>query len=144
MHDSASGQSLPDPDTDARTCAIRLQGIPLDQEKFLRVLASNALLTMGVFLQAHGMSTLRTAEIQFLGHVRNAILNGGLFAIGPGEIPLASFDGRTITESLNGKPVFAEGSANGFLAPTDAVALLSWVWSYLHQTQELVSGGDAG
>lgn len=144
IDDLTPGWSKPDPDTDAQTCATRLQGIPLDQEKFLRVLASNALLTMGVFLQAHGMSTLRTAEIQFLGHVRNAISNGGFFAVEPGEIPLASFDGRTITESLNGTPVFAEGSANGFLTPADAVALLSWLWSYLHQTQEFVSGGDAG
>ena len=144
MHDAARGQSLPHSGTDEQTCATRLQGIPLDQEKFLRVLASNALLTMGVLLQAHGMSTLRTAEIQFLGHVRNAILNGGLFAIEPGEIPLASFEGLTINESLNGKQVFAEGSGNGVLAPGHAVALLSWLRSHLHQTQEIVSGGDAG
>ncbi|GAC1412379.1 MAG: hypothetical protein NVSMB6_14250 [Burkholderiaceae bacterium] len=144
LHDSARDQSLPDLGMNAQVCATRLQGIPLDQEKFLCVLASNALLAIGMFLQAHSMSTLRTAEIQFLGHVRNAILNGGLFAVGPGEIPLASFDGRMINESLNGRPVFADSSANGFLAPADAVALLSWLWSYLHQTQELVSGGDAG
>jgi hypothetical protein len=108
------------------------------------ILVGNALLAVGMFLKENGISTTRTPEVQFLGHVCNAVINANAFRIEPGYVPGASFDGLIIDSSLDGARLFGDGTAEGFMEFGDAIALLQRLAQYLQGTQEFVSGGDAG
>src|SRR5450830_1361518 len=87
----------------------------------LRVLIGNALLAVEFYLKEHHIASSRTPQIQFLGHLCNAILNANTFRIDTGYIPGASFEGLVIDSTLDGKPVFGDGVAEGFLEFGDAV-----------------------
>jgi hypothetical protein len=117
---------------------------PLRRMHYQRVLVSNALLAVGFFLKEHGISATRTPEIQFLGHVCNAIVNANMFRIEAGYVPGASFDGLVIDSTLDGALLFGNGVTGGFMEFGDAVALLQWLAQYLRGMQDFVSGGDAG
>jgi hypothetical protein len=117
---------------------------PQQQATYLRVVISNALLAIGMFLKEHELASMRTPEIQFLDHVLDAILNANTFHIEPGYIPMATFDGLVIDSKLNGTPLFGDGITEGFMEFGDAVALLQWLVHYLHGERHFVSGGDAG
>lgn len=110
----------------------------------LRVVAGNALLAVGMFLRAHEMASMRTPEIQFLGHVCDAILNANRFTIDQGYMPIATFDGLVIDSTLDGTLLFGDGVDHGFLNFGDAVALLQWLARYLRGEKNFVTGGDAG
>ncbi|MNR76013.1 hypothetical protein D3C72_66660 [compost metagenome] len=117
---------------------------PLQKNTYLRVVISNALLSVGMFLKEHNLATMRTPEIQFLDHAMDAILNANTFKIEQGYIPMATFDGLVMDSSLNGTPLFGDGTHEGFMEFGDAVALLQWLAHYLHKEKHFVSGGDAG
>lgn len=117
---------------------------PLQKNTYLRVVISNALLSVGMFLKEHNLATMRTPEIQFLDHAMDAILNANTFKIEEGYIPMATFDGLVMDSALNGKPLFGDGTQEGFMEFGDAVALLQWLAHYLHKEKHFVSGGDAG
>jgi len=110
----------------------------------LRVLISNALLALNSFLKEYNIAASRTSQIQFLGHICNAIINANTFRINPGYIPGASFDGLEIDSTLDGVLLFGDGVTEGFMEFGDAVALIQWLAHHLRETQHLVSGGDAG
>ncbi|HEY1181406.1 MAG TPA: hypothetical protein VGE56_03815 [Rhodocyclaceae bacterium] len=114
------------------------------QAECLRVVVSNALLTVGMFMKEHDMLSMRTPEFQFLGHVVVAILNGNRFRVAPGYMPTASFDGLVIDASLDGMPLLGDGQTKGFIELGDAIALLQWLARYLRGEKNYVSGGDAG
>lgn len=114
------------------------------QSECLRVVVGNALLAVGMFMKEHDMLSMRTPEFQFLAHVVNAILHGNRFRIASGYMPVASFDGLVIDESLDGLPLFGEEQSRGFIELGDAVALLQWLARYLRGEMNYVSGGDAG
>jgi hypothetical protein len=117
---------------------------PSEKINFLRIVIGNALLAVGLFLKEHQMATLRIPEIQFLGHVVDAILNANTFDIRDDYIPIATFDDLVIDKSLNGTPLFGDGATQGFMEFGDAVALLKWLARYLRGERNFVSGGDAG
>ncbi|MBF8178748.1 hypothetical protein [Herminiimonas contaminans] len=129
---------------DFQTSNKTLHESPLEKATYLRVVISNALLSIGMFLKEHDLGSMRTPEIQFLDHVMDAILNANTFKIPQGYIPMATFDGLVIDSSLNGKPLFGDGEQEGFMEFGDAVALLQWLAHYLHKERHFVSGGDAG
>ncbi|MDB5990026.1 MAG: hypothetical protein JWQ10_1429 [Herbaspirillum sp.] len=116
----------------------------LPQTDCLRVLISNALLAVDFFLQEHGIATSRTTEIQFLGHVCNAIINMNTFRIEPGYVPKATFDGLAIDSTLDGALLFGDGLNEGFMEFGDAIALLQTLAQHLRGVPHFVSGGDAG
>jgi len=117
---------------------------PLRTMHYQRLLVSNALLVVGFFLKEHGISATRTPEIQFLGHICNAILNANTFRIEPGYVPGASFDGLVIDSTLDGAVLFGNGVTGGFMELGDAAALLQRLAQHLRGMQDFVSGGDAG
>jgi len=110
----------------------------------LRILVGNSLVTVASLLERHDMLDMRTPEFQFLGHVRDAVLNGNMFRVPVGYMPTATFDGLVINAKLNGMPLFAEGTMPGFMELGDALALLQWLLRYLRGEHGYVSGGDAG
>ncbi|ABR90919.1 Hypothetical protein mma_1789 [Janthinobacterium sp. Marseille] len=117
---------------------------PLQKMTYLRVVISNALLSVGMFLKEHKLASMRTPEIQFLDHILDAILNANTFKVEQGYMPMATFEGLVIDSSLNGKLLFGDGKNEGFMEFGDAVALLQWLAHYLHKEKHFVSGGDAG
>jgi len=117
---------------------------PHSQSECLRVVVSNALLAVGMFMKEHEMLAMRTPEFQFLGHIVTAIHNANRFQIPPGYMPTASFDGLVIDPSLDGTPLFGETQGKGFMELGDALALLQWLERYLRGEKNYVSGGDAG
>lgn len=117
---------------------------PLQKMHYLRVVIGNALLTVSAFFKEHDMAEMRTPEVQFLGHVCNAILNENTFDIESGYLPIATFDGLVIESKLNGSALFGDGVVDGFMEFGDAVALLHWLSRYLRGEKNFVSGGDAG
>jgi hypothetical protein len=121
-----------------------LRDNPAQRQRHQRVLVGNALLAVGMFLKEHGIAATRTPEVQFLGHVCNAIVNDDTFRIEAGYVPGASFDGLVIDSSLDGAALFGAGNGEGFMAFGDAIALLQRLAEYLRGTQDFVSGGDAG
>lgn len=121
-----------------------LQDEPQQKIHYLRVVVSNALLAVGMFLREHQMASIRIPEIQFLGHVVDAIQNANVFRIDEGYMPAASFDDLVIDKQLNGTPLFGDGNTQGFMEFGDAVALLQWLAHYLRGERNFVSGGDAG
>ncbi|MBX9848382.1 MAG: hypothetical protein K2X64_03750 [Rhodocyclaceae bacterium] len=121
-----------------------LPALPYEKAECLRVIVSNALLAVGLFLREHDMASMRTPEIQFLGRAVDAILNANTFRIAPGHMPVAAFDGLVINASLDGKALFADAGREGFMTFGDAIALLEWLARYLHGEKNYVSGGDAG
>lgn len=122
----------------------RPPALPYEKAECLRVIVSNALLAVGLFLREHDMASMRTPEIQFLGRAVDAILNANTFRIAPGHMPVAAFDGLVINASLDGKALFEEAGRDGFMTFGDAIALLEWLARYLHGEKNYVSGGDAG
>lgn len=114
------------------------------KQQYLRVVIGNALLAVGAFFREYGMADMRTPEVQFLGHVYNALLNGNRLTIKPGYNPIAAFDGLVINSSVDGMPLFAEGGAPGLMEFGDAVALLQWLALYLRGGEHFETGGDAG
>lgn len=121
-----------------------LQDDPQQKIHYLRVVVGNALLAVGMFLREHQMASIRIPEIQFLGHVVDAIQNANIFRIDDGYMPAASFDDLVIDKRLNGMPLFGDGNTQGFMEFGDAVALLQWLAHYLRGERNFVSGGDAG
>lgn len=121
-----------------------LQDDPQQKIHYLRVVVGNALLAVGMFLREHQMASIRIPEIQFLGHVVDAIQNANIFRIDEGYMPAASFDDLVIDKRLNGMPLFGDGNTQGFMEFGDAVALLQWLAHYLRGERNFVSGGDAG
>jgi hypothetical protein len=109
-----------------------------------RVLISNALLAVWVFLKEHDISDSRTPQVQFLRHLGSAIVNMNTFRIEPGYVPGASFNGLSIDSTLNGARLFADDVTTGFMTFDDAIALLQWLSRHLRGVQNYVSGGDAG
>jgi hypothetical protein len=112
--------------------------------EYLRVVISNALLAVGMFFRQHDMAQMRTPEVQFLGHVLDAILNANTFRVGTGYMPIAAFDGLVINSELDGKPLFGDRNREGFMEFGDAIALLHWLSRYLRGESEFISWGDAG
>lgn len=98
----------------------------------------------GMFFREHEMSQVRIPEVQFLGRVVDAILNLNTFQIDTDYIPKATFDGLVIDDSLNGSPVFGDGTGTGLMAFGDGVALLQYLSRYLRGEKNFISGGDAG
>lgn len=121
-----------------------LQQDPKRKISYLRVLVSNTLLAVELFLKEHHMASIRIPEIQFLGHIVDAIQNANTFDIPEGYMPVASFEDLVIDASLNGKPLFSDGDTPGFMEFGDAIALLQWLARYLRGERNFVSGGDAG
>jgi hypothetical protein len=117
---------------------------PFEKNHYVRIVIGNALLVVRLFLIEHEMATMRTPEIQFLGHVCDAVLNENTFDIDPGYIPIATFDGLTISSELSGTPLFGDGVNEGFMEFGDAAALLQWLVRFLSGEQHFVTGGDAG
>ena len=133
---------------DKRT-ELALELPPLERDEggkyaSLRVLVGNSLVSVAAFMRLHDMLDMRTPEFQFLRHVVDAILNDNTFCIKPGYMPVASFDGLVIDDTLDGRAVFSEGTAPGFMEFGDALALLQWLSRYLQGERGYVSGGDAG
>lgn len=129
---------------DLRASNQALLDNPQQKTHYLHVVISNALLAVGMFLREHNMASMRTPEIQFFGHVLDAVLNANKFDIEEGYIPIATFDGLVIDSSLNGTFLFNDGTNEGFMEFGDAVALLQWLSRYLRGEKNFVSGGDAG
>ncbi|HEY4319354.1 MAG TPA: hypothetical protein VGN04_17275 [Herbaspirillum sp.] len=129
---------------DLSAASRALRDDPVQAIAYQRILVSNALLAVGMFLKENGISATRTPEVQFLGHVCNAIINANTFRIGAGYVPGASFDGLIIDSSLDGARLFGDAAVDGFMTFGDAIALLQRLAQYLQGTQEFVSGGDAG
>ncbi len=117
---------------------------PRQKINYLRIVVGNALLMVGAFFRKHDMASMRTPEVQFLGHVFDATLNANVFNIEPGYMPVATFDGLVIDSRLNGTLLFSDGVTEGFMEFGDAVALLQWLSRYLRGEKNFVSGGDAG
>lgn len=149
-HDTGSGGNIVSNDTQANIdSASDMRNemedqMSLPENDYLRIVISNALLVVRLFLIEHDMANMRTPEIQFLGHVCDAILNENTFDIAPGYIPMAMFDGLTIAAELNGKPLFGNGGSDGFMEFGDATALLQWLSRFLSKEKHFVTGGDAG
>src|ERR1700712_650973 len=111
----------------------------------LRVAGTNAILAVADFFEAHDFSELRTPEVQFLMRIRDAATSGNTFRIDAGgRIPVASFNGLTITDKLNGSPLFDDGVTPGFVEFGDVAALLRYLVDHLRGAQTLISDGDAG
>lgn len=121
-----------------------LHGDEQRQQRFLRMVISNAILAVGMFFREHEMSQVRIPEVQFLGRVVDAILNLNTFQIDSDYIPKATFDGLVIDDSLNGSPVFGDETGAGLMEFGDGVALLQYLSRYLRGEKNFVSGGDAG
>lgn len=121
-----------------------LQENPDQQHSYLRVVVGNTLLAVELCLRQYKIDDMRLPEIQFLGHVVDAILNANVFNIREDYIPAASFDDLIIDKSLNGTPLFGDGNTQGFMEFGDAIALLQWLARYLRGERNFVSGGDAG
>lgn len=131
------------PDFDA-SCRIAEQSRER-QDDLIRVLLGNALLAVGVFFREYGMASVRTPEVQFLGHVTDAVLNRNTFDIGTGYMPTASFDGLVVDHRLDGTPLFDEAErGRGLMAFGDVLALLQWLARYLRGERAFISWGDAG
>ncbi|SAK69480.1 hypothetical protein AWB81_02994 [Caballeronia arationis] len=111
-----------------------------------RVLVTNALLAVGGFLFDHDIANSRAPEIQFLSRVRDAIRNGNVLTLRPGEsVPETHLGDLTIRASDAGRPLFCEDDeANGLMCIGDAVALLQRVADHLRGMRHLFSAGDAG
>ncbi|GGI20748.1 MAG: hypothetical protein REI95_01250 [Oxalicibacterium faecigallinarum] len=137
-------EAQPSEDIDFHEASEYLREHPLEKMDYARVLVSNSLLSVGIYMRDHDMASMRTPEFQFLGHVVNALLNNNRFKVNEGYMPMATFDGLVIDSSLNGTRVFAEKGEDGFLEFGDAVALLQWLSRYLRGEKRFVSGGDAG
>ena len=124
-----------------------VQSLPLparEESECQRVLVANALLAVGAFMQSHGLLSMRTPEIQFLGHVMKGLLNANTFDIPAGYRPSACFDGLVICDAVHGRPVFTDSRSEGFMELGDGIALLQWLARYLSGETSYVSGGDAG
>ena len=134
----------PDTSLNLQESLRAMQANPGLKNHYLRVVISNALLTVGMFFRQHNMAEMRTPEMQFLGHVINAILNANTFRVETGYIPIAAFDGLVITADLNGALLFGDGNREGFMEFGDAIALLQWLSRYLRGESEFISWGDAG
>lgn len=132
------GKSAFNTDSDA------LDRMPLQENEYLRIVTSNALLAARSVLIEHHTDDLRTPEIQFIRHVCDAILNDNIFDIEPGYMPIATFDGLKIDSALNGHLLFGDGITENFMEYGDAVALLDWLSHYLRGERNFVTGGDAG
>src|SRR5690606_18257053 len=137
-------EATPTEPIDFREASQHLRAHPREKMEYVRVVINNAILAVGIFMRENDMASMRTPEIQFLGHVVNAIINHGRFKVNEGYIPMATFDGHIIDSSLNGKPLFDTEKDEGFLEFGDAVALLQWLSRYLRGEKKFVSGGDAG
>lgn len=136
--------ALADPALDFQALNQALRDDPAQKMRYLRVVVSNALLAVGAFFRSHGMASLRTPEVQFLGHVCDAIMNENIFDIEAGYIPIATFDGLLIDSKLNGTPLFGDGVTEGFMEFGDAIVLLQSLSRYLRGEKNFISGGDAG
>jgi hypothetical protein len=136
--------ALADPGLDFQDLNQAFRDDPLQQMRYLRVVVSNALLAVGAFFRSHGMASLRTPEVQFLGHVCDAIMNENIFHIEDGYIPIATFDGLVIDSKLNGTLLFGDGVTQGFMEFGDAIVLLRSLSRYLRGEKNFISGGDAG
>ncbi|HTH43950.1 MAG TPA: hypothetical protein VL528_02605 [Oxalicibacterium sp.] len=134
----------PDTQLDLQASVQTMRQHPELRADYLRVVVSNALLSIGMFLRQHDMAEMRTPEVQFLGHVVNAILNANTFRVETGYIPIAAFDGLVVTSALNGTPLFGNQNTDGFMEFGDAIALLQWLSRYLRGESEFISWGDAG
>jgi hypothetical protein len=134
----------PDTSLDLHESLRAMQANPGIKTDYLRVVISNALLAVGMFFRQRDMAEMRTPEVQFLGHVVNAILNANIFKVDTGYIPIAAFDGLVISSSLNGTPLFGGQNGEGFMEFGDAIALLQWLSRYLRGESEFISWGDAG
>jgi hypothetical protein len=119
---------------------------PPSRAKVQRVLVTNALLAVGGFLDDHDIANSRAPEIQFLSRVRDAIRNGNVLTLRPGEsVPETHLGDLTIRASDTGRPLFCEDDeANGLMRIGDAVALLQRVADHLRGMRHLYSAGDAG
>lgn len=140
----AAASAQADPALDFHAANQALHANPQQKTRYLRVVISNALLSVGTFFRKHNMASMRTPEVQFLGHVCDAILNENTFNIEPGYMPIATFDGLVINEKLNGTLLFGDGASEGLMEFGDAVALLHWFSRFLRGQKNFVSGGDAG
>lgn len=129
---------------DFQESSQHLHDHPLDKTECVRVLISNSILSLGIYMRDHDMMCMRTPEIQFLAHVVSGIANGNRFSIKEDYVPMATFDGLVIDNRLNGALVFADGKEEGFIELGDAVALLQWLSRYLRGEKKYISGGDAG
>lgn len=87
---------------------------------------------------------MRTPEIQFLGHVCDAIFNNNTFDIDPGYMPIATFDGLIVDSVLSGTLLFGDDVTEGFMEFGDAIALLQWLSHFFNGEKDFVTGGDAG
>jgi len=139
-----ASEAPPDTTLDLHKSYQALHDDPAEKAHFVRIVVSNALLSVGMFLREHNMASMRTPEIQFFDHVLDAILNGNVFDIPAGYIPIATFDGLVIDEKIDGVPLFTENGTEGFMEFGDALALLQWLSRYLRGEKRFVSGGDAG
>jgi len=129
---------------DFREASQHLRAHPRERMDYVRVVINNAILAVGIFMRENNMANMRTPEIQFLGHLVNAIINEGRFKISDGYMPMATFDGHVINNNLDGKPLFDTEEEEGFLEFGDAVALLQWLLRYLRGEKKFITGGDAG
>ena len=113
-----------DPEWNFHASTQALQADPLQKHRYLRVVISNVLLIVGSYFKENDMAAMRTPEVQFLGHVCNAVLNENTFDLETGYMPISTFDGLVIDSRLNGTLLFGDGVAEGFMEFGDAIALL--------------------
>lgn len=140
----AASYAAVDPEWNFPASTQALHADALQKNRYLRVVISNVLLAVGAYFKQNNMAAMRTPEVQFLGHVYNAILNENKFDIEPGYLPIATFDGLIIDERLNETLLFGDGVTEGFMEFGDAIALLQWLSRFLRGEKNFVSGGDAG
>ena len=140
----AASYAAVDSEWDFHASTQALHADPVQNNRYLRVVISNVLLTVGSYFKENNMAEMRTPEVQFLGHVYNAILRENTFDIEPGYLPIATFDGLVIDNRLNGTRLFGDGITEGFMEFGDAIALLQWLSRFLRGEKNFVSGGDAG
>jgi hypothetical protein len=139
-----AAEAQPHPPVNFQALTRLLSEKPFRRLDHFRVLAGNALLAIGFFLHKHEMLSMRTPEVQFLGHAVNAVLNGNTLNVNAGYMPTAAFDGLVIDAAVDGKPLFDTAEAEGLMAIGDAIALLQWLSRYFRGEDGYVSGGDAG
>ncbi|SAK52951.1 hypothetical protein AWB79_01956 [Caballeronia hypogeia] len=111
----------------------------------LIVPCTNAILAVAEYFDIHRLSASRAPEVQFLMRLRDAAVNGNVFALGGDDyMPHAAYAGLIVDHSLDGTLLFSDGVKPGLMEFGDTVGLLHDLQRLLKSMQSIISGGDAG
>jgi hypothetical protein len=105
--------------------------------EFLTLPIKAAILHVGDAFSRFGYLN-KAPELEFLRHIRNAIAHGNRFNIKTELKKAAQFDSYTITKSLNGTKLLADGTEDGFLYAGDALALFDYLEARLSENYYLL------